>query len=157
MSNPEVSKDSGEFVKLEVEADANAVVDVAEAVVEALSDDDSEGVADAQVPSSRDLVFQKASDLNVQALGEHELDAWIEALREELKVGLIIDGQHRVLGTKHKNIPFLIAALPDAGWQELAFQFIVLNSTARTVKEALLINIIGTSLDLISHDPQPSL
>ncbi|HEX6703883.1 MAG TPA: hypothetical protein VF169_03915 [Albitalea sp.] len=124
----------------------NEPVDVAEAVVIALEDAETDTGIDAEVPSSRELVFAKAKELDIDALTEEDLDSWISALSEELKVGLIIDGQHRVLGTKHKNIPFLIAALPDAGWQELAFQFIVLNSTARTVKEALLINIIGTSL-----------
>ena len=98
------------------------------------------------MPSTGDLVFEKAKTLAVAELNETDIDAWIKAISEELKVGLIIDGQHRVLGTKHKSIPFLVTALPDAPWQELAFQFIVLNSTAKTVKEALLINIIGTSL-----------
>jgi hypothetical protein len=121
-------------------------VDVAEAVVSAIEDSEADGGSDVEVPSSRELVFDKARELDIDLLDEEDLDSWINALSEELKVGLIIDGQHRVLGTKHKNIPFLVAALPDAGWQELAFQFIVLNSTARTVKEALLINIIGTSL-----------
>lgn len=66
---------------------------------------------------------------------------------DELKPGILIDGQHRVMGTKKLgNIPFLVTALPAANWSELAFQFIVTNRTARRVPESLLISIIGNSL-----------
>jgi hypothetical protein len=52
----------------------------------------------------------------------------------ELKPGLLIDGQHRVMGTKKLGtIPFLVTALPTSQWPELAFQFIVTNRTARKV------------------------
>lgn len=66
---------------------------------------------------------------------------------DELKPGILIDGQHRVMGTKGLGqIPFLVTALPLANWSELAFQFIVTNRTARRVPESLLISIIGNSL-----------
>jgi hypothetical protein len=51
------------------------------------------------------------------------------------------------MGTKMMgNVPFLVTALPDANWPELAFQFIVTNRTARRVGESLLISIVGNSL-----------
>lgn len=80
-----------------------------------------------------------------------KLDDYIRTLywqiRDELKPGLLIDGQHRVNGTKKlANIPFLVTALPSAAWPELAFQFIVTNRTARRVPESLLISIVGNSL-----------
>ncbi len=66
---------------------------------------------------------------------------------DELKPGILIDGQHRVMGTKKiGNIPFLVTALPLADWSELAFQFIVTNRTAKRVPESLLISIVGNSL-----------
>jgi hypothetical protein len=66
---------------------------------------------------------------------------------DELKPGILIDGQHRIMGTKEiPNIPFLVTALPTADWPELAFQFIVTNRTARRVRESLLISIVGNSL-----------
>jgi hypothetical protein len=68
-------------------------------------------------------------------------------IRDELKPGLLIDGQHRIHGTKKlANIPFLVTALPTAAWPELAFQFIVTNRTAKRVPESLLISIVGNSL-----------
>lgn len=66
---------------------------------------------------------------------------------DEMKPGILIDGQHRVMGTKKLGkIPFLVTALPLAKWSELAFQFIVTNRTAKRVPESLLISIIGNSL-----------
>jgi hypothetical protein len=68
-------------------------------------------------------------------------------IRDELKPALLIDGQHRIAGTKDiTDVPFLVCALPHSPWPELAFQFIVTNRTARRVQESLLINIVGNSL-----------
>ena len=74
-----------------------------------------------------------------------------EALRDQLKddrkIGVIIDGQHRVKGTARQGpIPFIVSLLPDANWAELAFQFLVNNSTAQNVDAGLLIAIVGHSL-----------
>ena len=70
-----------------------------------------------------------------------------EEIHDELKPGLLIDGQHRVRGSRPLGeIPFLVCALPTAQWPELAFQFIVTNRTAKKVKESLLISIVGNSL-----------
>ena len=70
-----------------------------------------------------------------------------QMFKDELKPGLIIDGQHRVSGTKGTgHLPFSVLLLPFASWGELAFQFIVNNSTAKKVGEGLLISIVGESL-----------
>jgi hypothetical protein len=138
----------GGAVEGEAELPSEAI-DVAEALETALQEDETEDNSDIEASSNEKRLLERALELDVDKLAEEDLDAWIAALSEELKVGLIIDGQHRVLGTKNKNIPFLVAGLPDAAWQELAFQFIVLNSTAKVVKESLLINIIGTSLTTV--------
>jgi hypothetical protein len=72
---------------------------------------------------------------------------------DELKPGILIDGQHRIMGTKRiENIPFLVTALPRADWPELAFQFIVTNRTAKRVPESLLISIVGNSLSKKQRD-----
>jgi hypothetical protein len=119
----------------------------AEEIQSLINDNSDDDLIDVEVVTNRDKVFAKIRELNIDEINNpEELDSLIFTLVEELKVGMIIDGQHRVLGTKNKKIPFVVTALPDAQWPELAFQFIVLNSTAKTVKESLLINIIGTSL-----------
>ena len=70
-----------------------------------------------------------------------------EILVDERKPGLIIDGQHRVAATKGMGeVPFGVCLIPNAGWAELAFQFIVNNHTARKVDENLLTAIVGQSL-----------
>jgi hypothetical protein len=56
------------------------------------------------------------------------------------------------MGTKKiARIPFLVCALPQALWPELAFQFIVTNRTAKKVQESLLINIVGNSLSKVQR------
>jgi hypothetical protein len=75
------------------------------------------------------------------------LERLYREIYDELKPGILIDGQHRIMGTKGiVNVPFLVTALPRADWPELAFQFIVTNRTARRVRESLLISIVGNSL-----------
>lgn len=76
-----------------------------------------------------------------------DLSRLVREVSDECKPGLLIDGQHRVHGTKRiGRIPFLVTAIPHAAWPELAFQFIVTNRTARKVPESLLISIVGNSL-----------
>ena len=70
-----------------------------------------------------------------------------DQLKDDRKIGIIIDGQHRVKGTAGQGrIPFIVSLLPYASWAELAFQFIVNNSAAKKVDEGLLIAIVGHSL-----------
>src|SRR5699024_2589761 len=45
------------------------------------------------------------------------------------------------------EVPFMVSFLPYANWAELAFQFIVNNSSAKKVDENLLFAIVGQSLD----------
>ena len=72
------------------------------------------------------------------------------ALRDLLKTGrkpgLVIDGQHRVKATRNADFPFSVCFLPLSPWEELAFQFIVNNHTAKKVDENLLTAIVGQSL-----------
>lgn len=81
------------------------------------------------------------------AWGEDRLQQLYREVYDEMKPGILIDGQHRVMGTRRlPNVAFLVTALPAADWSELAFQFIVTNGTAKRVPESLLISIVGNSL-----------
>ncbi len=104
-------------------------------------------------PSERQIVIGRLEFLAqlqqpvLDRLPLEELQQLNRIVADELKPGILIDGQHRVMGTKRLGtIPFLVCALPDAPWPELAFQFLVTNRTARRVQESLLINIVGNSL-----------
>lgn len=104
-------------------------------------------------PSERQVVKGRIGflcQLDEQSLArkeDDEIKVLCQEVADELKPGILIDGQHRVTGTrKLDRIPFLVTAIPDATWPELAFQFIVTNRTSRRVPESLLISIIGNSL-----------
>ena len=122
-------------------------------------DDTDEVPVDAQgdlaglSPSPREVVVGRLTFLSrlqpdlLKDLPATALDDTYREVVDELKPGLLIDGQHRVLGTRAiGTVPFLVTALPTADWPELAFQFIVTNRTARRVAESLLISIVGQSL-----------
>ena len=119
------------------------------------ADDDAMAVADDSGGASvdaLDLLDEDVARLNelklirVEDLSDPQVDEFLTVLLDRSKPGLIIDGQHRIRGTKNEKIYFPVTALPDATWPELAFQFIVQNRTARQVPDRLLINIVGKSL-----------
>lgn len=120
------------------------------AIAELTEKDPADGVdavIDAADPSeNEDAFFDTLRNLDIDALNEEQIDELLGQLTPLTKPGLIIDGQHRVLGTYRDNILFNVCALPDSPWPELAFQFIVLNLSARKVDESLLINIVGNSM-----------
>lgn len=104
-------------------------------------------------PSEKQIVIgrleflARLQDVVLDTVPQPELTDVCGEIVNELKPALIIDGQHRVQGTKDVGrIPFLVCALPGGSWPELAFQFIVTNHTARRVQESLLISIVGNSL-----------
>jgi hypothetical protein len=73
----------------------------------------------------------------------------VEIFKDDLKPCLIIDGQHRIKGTRSiAGKPFLVSMLPNATWGELAFQFIVNNTSAKPVDQNILFGIVGESLTL---------
>lgn len=112
-------------------------------------EDDTEEVFynSSDVINSKQYFLDTLKSLKVDNLSLEEMDEWFFRLLDLNKAGLIIDGQHRVKGTKKNNILFNITAIPDATWPELAFQFIVLNKSAKKVPDSLLINIVGNSLN----------
>jgi hypothetical protein len=120
--------------------------------IDALPDDISNELA-GKTPGERQVVLgrlwflgQLQADL-LNAWSAERIERLYREVYDELKPAILIDGQHRIMGTKEiPNIPFLVTALPRADWPELAFQFIVTNRTARRVRESLLISIVGNSL-----------
>lgn len=103
--------------------------------------------SEQQVVAGRLLFLGRTAPENAAAVDTETLRALYRQVYDELKPGILIDGQHRVRGTRSiDKIPFLVTALPTAQWKELAFQFIVTNRTARRVPESLLISIVGNSL-----------
>lgn len=79
---------------------------------------------------------------------QEDLTRLRDLLVDERKPGLIIDGQHRVAATRNiGEVPFMVSFLPFASWAELAFQFIVNNSSAKKVDENLLFAIVGEALE----------
>lgn len=103
--------------------------------------------SEQQVVVGRLRFLAQANVILLRSGSHDDVRALYREISDELKPGILIDGQHRVMGTKKLgNIPFLVTALPLAPWPELAFQFIVTNRTARRVAESLLISIVGNSL-----------
>jgi hypothetical protein len=103
--------------------------------------------SERQVVIGRLLFLSQLQEGILRAMPIESLKEIYREVRDELKPGILIDGQHRIMGTKNRgDIPFLVTALPGANWPELAFQFIVTNRTARRVAESLLISIVGNSL-----------
>lgn len=138
--------------------------DEAESATESAESEDGESAdseaheEDAEPGSMEDHLFQlmkiSQDELN-EILHTKKYVEWpqqkkaalITQLKDLRKHGLIIDGQHRVLGTKEIGAyPFNVVFLPSATWPELAFQFLVNNSASRAVSEGVLISIVGQSL-----------
>ncbi|MEX2156700.1 MAG: hypothetical protein WD773_07650 [Gemmatimonadales bacterium] len=120
--------------------------------VAALSDKAREALTGLS-PSEQQIVVGRLEFLGglqesiLAKTSEEVLKQICREVEDEVKPGLLIDGQHRIMGTKGlPSIHFLVCALPGAPWPELAFQFIVTNHTAKRVQESLLINIVGNSL-----------
>jgi hypothetical protein len=72
----------------------------------------------------------------------------IEAFREMLKPGLVIDGQHRLFGAAEveENIPLLVCAMVEPEWREQVFQFTVINDKAVGISRAFISSLAGMSL-----------
>lgn len=143
----DLSEESDDHVTDEDEAnEADAALD---------TDDESESIVEQTDREIESFFASLKPEELKRILVEKEYLNWapakkarlVEILKDDPKPCLIIDGQHRVKGTrKVGNIPFTVAFLPYASWGELSFQFIVNNSSAKKVDENLLFGIVGHSL-----------
>jgi hypothetical protein len=72
----------------------------------------------------------------------------VEAFREMLKPGLVIDGQHRLFGAAEveEDIPLLVCAMVEPEWREQVFQFTVINDKAVGISRAFISSLAGMSL-----------
>lgn len=130
----------------------------AERVREGAADEDSSESGDEALDATKDVkkflasltrakIVELLQSGGFRTLPKHRREGLRDTFKDDLKPGLIIDGQHRVLGTaKRGEFPFSALLLPFASWGELAFQFIVNNGTAKKVGDGLLISIVGESL-----------
>lgn len=69
-----------------------------------------------------------------------------ETTNEYDKPGLIVDGQHRLMGAlkyEEENIPLLCVAIIDSSFEEEAFQFIVINQKSSKVKTTNIKSILA--------------
>ncbi|MFL0295260.1 hypothetical protein ACJH6J_30235 [Mycobacterium sp. SMC-18] len=112
------------------------------------SDDAEKSAAEALHLFSYDELRKLLASKAYESWDEGDLVRLRDLLVDERKPGLIIDGQHRVAATRNiGEVPFMVSFLPFANWAELAFQFIVNNSSAKKVDENLLFAIVGQSLE----------
>ena len=111
-------------------------------------DEDDTDALDGMHESRHRNIVQKIDDITPAGkLSDED----IGVLKEMLKPGLIIDGQHRVfgaasLGRKH---PFVICAICDSTWQEQVFQFCILNLKAVPISKPFVSSVIGLSLNTV--------
>ncbi|MGV9793108.1 hypothetical protein [Gordonia sp. NPDC003422] len=136
-----------------VEGDGDTPDDLEEDAGNAVAEDSEPDATEESVAESLHLysyrqlreVLQSKTYENWDTKSQERLR---DLLVDERKPGLIIDGQHRVAATRSiGEYPFIVSFLPFANWAELAFQFIVNNSSAKKVDENLLFAIVGQSLE----------
>ena len=61
---------------------------------------------------------------------------------------VVVDGQHRLKGAVEADIEIMlpVVVVPNCAWAEQIYQFVVINRTAKNVKQDLLTDILGSSL-----------
>jgi DGQHR domain-containing protein len=82
-------------------------------------------------------------------LPEQRRNAILDYINGVSKPGLIIDGQHRVIGAKNvskNDVVLPVVVMHNLPYSEQVFQFYVLNSKARPLRPTELRRIISTSL-----------
>jgi len=107
-------------------------------------ENDSGQVADKNLEIGKSLINKFSEKLNSPKWCTENA----EHLKELAKPATIIDGQHRVLGAKTKelNIPFTVCAILDCKWEEQVFQFTVVNYTAKGIPDQFITNNAAMSL-----------
>ncbi|MGB0389113.1 MAG: DGQHR domain-containing protein [Ardenticatenaceae bacterium] len=73
-----------------------------------------------------------------------------EGVPEHERLGLIVDGQHRLHGManyQEEELPVLVSALINASLEEQAFQFVVINNKASKVPTDNVKAIVASQLD----------
>ena len=165
MSDDEVIEASIKFLNSRL--DANKSQDPSEGEEEEeeeVSDEDTESGTDEltdDVETYDDDTAQNTTDDDIE-LGSSMLRTirdklvnrddinkdFIDALRDNLKPALIIDGQHRLFGAAavEENIPFLACALIRPDWKEQVFQFTVINDKAVGIPKPFITSLAGMSL-----------
>ncbi len=95
--------------------------------------------------STLDGLCQRGDDPDLYSEEEEEL---LEMLTELVKPAILVDGQHRVYGahTLEMAVPFSVCALSTISWEELVFQFVVINQKAQPIAPEFLHAIANSFL-----------
>ncbi len=117
-------------------------------------EDEDDGPDDEEYDAPKSYLAQLTGELQAavtdwEALGADRQDAIRDYIEGISKPGLIIDGQHRVIGSKNVskhdvNLPIIL--IHGLSHMEQVFQFYVLNSKAQPLKATELRRIVSTSL-----------
>src|SRR6266496_4409590 len=105
------------------------------------------GSKEEEPPSYLETLLEELT--NFETLNEKKRAALEDYVSSFAKPGLIIDGQHRVFGAVNipgKTIKLPAVLMPGLSQAEQAFQFYVVNNTARPLSKTQLRNVISTSL-----------
>lgn len=81
-------------------------------------------------PNSKEKLDQSRTEIGILSFD------FIENADDKDRLALIVDGQHRLAGMSEfeEELPVLVVALLDASNDEQAFQFVVVNNKAKSVK-----------------------
>ncbi len=109
--------------------------------------EDEDGPPDSYLASLAKELNQAVQSFD--SLPIERQSAITEFIEGTSKPGLIIDGQHRVFGSKDVDefeVLLPVVLIPGLPTSEQVFQFYVLNSTAKPLKKTELRRIVSTSL-----------
>jgi hypothetical protein len=94
------------------------------------------------------FIVQEGMDAN-----QDDLTELIGSLESVSKPGIIVDGQHRTLGANElcetdssKEVFLPVVAIPNCGWLDQVYQFIVINEKAEKVESGMLNDILTSSI-----------
>lgn len=112
---------------------------------DALQEDSLDSEGEDTVELGHSVLRQLREKLDLESSRSTDL---MNALREMLRPGLVIDGQHRLYGAAgvEENIPFLVCALINPSWKEQVFQFMVVNDKAAGIPKPFITSLAGMSL-----------
>ena len=124
------------------------------AITKFLRQDSRNNIAPALIIAIRPnkaVLDPPATDQNAKNNGFHTLQIELPANEECVYPGVVIDGQHRLLGLNGFNATAIlpVVALLDAPDAEIAFQFIVINNKATRVASDLIRTL---ALDYQQHE-----
>ena len=100
------------------------------------------------------FIAQEGMDAN-----KNDLRELIRSLQSVSRPGIIVDGQHRTVGAHElcekdssKEVFLPVVAIPNCGWLDQVYQFIVINEKAQKVESGMLNDILTSSISPFEQD-----